>query len=53
MPTNDDETNEVIGEDFEDKMFEYRDKCLGQDKCKDCPRYLDDCDGREDKDEEE
>ena len=23
------------------------DKCLGQDKCDDCPRYLDDCDGKE------
>ena len=20
-------------------------KCLGQDSCKDCPHYLDDCDG--------
>jgi len=26
---------------------ECRDKCLGQDSCKDCPRYLDDCDGKE------
>ena len=23
------------------------DKCLGQDSCQDCPRYLDDCDGKE------
>jgi hypothetical protein len=23
------------------------DKCLGQDSCEDCPRYLDDCDGKE------
>jgi hypothetical protein len=25
------------------------DKCLGQDGCKKCPRYLDDCDGLEKK----
>lgn len=25
---------------------EARDKCLGQEKCEDCPRYMDDCDGR-------
>ncbi len=23
-------------------------KCLGEDDCKTCPRYLDDCDGKED-----
>lgn len=27
-------------------------KCLGQNKCNDCPRYLDDCDGNEDMIEE-
>ena len=28
--------------------YEAMDKCLGQDSCEDCPRYLDDCDGKED-----
>jgi len=27
---------------------EASDKCLGQETCKDCPRYMDDCDGKED-----
>jgi len=22
-------------------------KCLGNDSCKECPHYMDDCDGRE------
>ena len=26
---------------------EARDKCLGQEECQDCPKYLDDCDGKE------
>jgi hypothetical protein len=25
---------------------EARDKCQGQDNCSECPRYLDDCDGK-------
>ena len=33
--------------------LEARDKCIGQEKCNDCGRYLDDCDGREDMIEEE
>jgi hypothetical protein len=23
------------------------DKCLGQDSCEACPRFMDDCDGKE------
>ena len=25
----------------------YVDKCIGQENCEDCPRYMDDCDGDE------
>ena len=32
-------------------MEEAGDKCLGQDDCKTCPRYLDDCDGKEELEE--
>ena len=28
-------------------LDECRDPCIGQDECKTCPRYLDDCDGKE------
>jgi len=28
--------------------YEASDKCLGQDDCISCPRYMDDCDGKED-----
>jgi len=31
--------------------IEARDKCLGQDSCKDCPRYMDDCDGKDEVEE--
>lgn len=30
-----------------ERFDEFRNKCLGHDKCEDCPRYLDDCDGVE------
>jgi len=26
---------------------EAKDPCIGQEKCEDCPRYMDDCDGKE------
>lgn len=26
---------------------EIKNKCLGQDKCEECPYYLDDCEGKE------
>jgi len=36
-----------------DEMRHDFDKCVGQEKCNDCPRYMDDCDGREDMIEDE
>ena len=31
----------------------YNLKCLGQDICDNCPRYLDDCDGKEEEDDQQ
>ena len=31
--------------------YEMYDKCLGQTDCETCPRYMDDCDGKESEEE--
>ena len=36
-----------LGDKMSMTICESMDKCLGQDSCNECPRYLDDCDGKE------